>query len=354
MRPDWRKLLEKWSAAGLIDAELVDRITAFENREAQPERLDWPVALALTLGGIAIGAGLLLFVAANWDRISPSTRFGLVFFFVAIFHFAGALSGRDSQAFQSALHAIGTVGLGAGIALAGQIFQLPVDWADGTMLWAAGAVLAWALLRDTPQLVLSGVLVPLWLASEFGTRLPKHPRELLGGLLLLSIVYVGAVSADLTSNMRTAFLWIGAVAVLPLTIVTSSGWLPPPQVGLQFVTLASPILLAWILRKGEAWIPALFAVWIVVLGEFTTRYLFLVDLWCAAGSMGLIAWGWRDGRKERINLGVAAFALSVLFFYVSSVLDKLGRSASLITMGILLLAGGWALERLRRRLVSAV
>jgi uncharacterized membrane protein len=73
---------------------------------------------------------------------------------------------------------------------------------------------------------------------------------------------------------------------------------------------------------------------------------------CALGSMGLIAWGLKEARKERINLGVAGFALTVLFFYFSNVMDKLGRSASLIGLGFVFLVGGWLLERTRRRLVA--
>jgi hypothetical protein len=45
------------------------------------------------------------------------------------------------------------------------------------------------------------------------------------------------------------------------------------------------------------------------------------------------------------------FAATVLTFYSSQVMDKLGRSASLIGLGVLFLAGGWMLERARRRLV---
>jgi hypothetical protein len=33
-------------------------------------------------------------------------------------------------------------------------------------------------------------------------------------------------------------------------------------------------------------------------------------------------------------------------------MDKLGRSASLVGLGVLFLGGGWALERVRRRLVE--
>jgi uncharacterized membrane protein len=75
-------------------------------------------------------------------------------------------------------------------------------------------------------------------------------------------------------------------------------------------------------------------------------------LWCLIGSVGLIAWGLREGRKERINLGVAGFGITILWFYFSSVMDKLGRSESLIGFGVIFLLGGWFLERARRRLVA--
>ena len=58
--------------------------------------------------------------------------------------------------------------------------------------------------------------------------------------------------------------------------------------------------------------------------------------------------------SERINLGMAAFALTIIFFFFSSVMDKLGRSASLIVLGVMFVAGGWQWEKLRRRLVTQV
>jgi uncharacterized membrane protein len=75
---------------------------------------------------------------------------------------------------------------------------------------------------------------------------------------------------------------------------------------------------------------------------------------CALGSVGLILWGLKETRKERINLGVAGFAATVLFFYFSSVMDKLGRAASLIGLGLLFLLGGWLLEKFRRRLMASL
>ena len=107
------------------------------------------------------------------------------------------------------------------------------------------------------------------------------------------------------------------------------------------------------------------ALWVVVLGttspqrfgasETLLRYAWNelgVYVMCALGSIGLIVWGLREARKERVNLGVAGFALTVLAFYFSTVMDKLGRAASLIGLGLLFLLGGWLLEKTRRRLVA--
>ena len=62
----------------------------------------------------------------------------------------------------------------------------------------------------------------------------------------------------------------------------------------------------------------------------------------------------RESRTERINVGALGFAVVVLVFYFSSVMDKLGRSASLLGLGVLFLAGGWALEHTRRNLVRGI
>jgi hypothetical protein len=42
----------------------------------------------------------------------------------------------------------------------------------------------------------------------------------------------------------------------------------------------------------------------------------------------------------------------VIWFYFSDIFDKVGRSLGLIGLGVLFLAGGWALERWRRRLIG--
>jgi hypothetical protein len=75
-------------------------------------------------------------------------------------------------------------------------------------------------------------------------------------------------------------------------------------------------------------------------------------VWWAVGATTLAAWGVADARSERVNVATALFAATVFAFYFSEVMDKIGRSTSLIGLGVLFLGGGWAIEQTRRRLVS--
>jgi uncharacterized membrane protein len=74
----------------------------------------------------------------------------------------------------------------------------------------------------------------------------------------------------------------------------------------------------------------------------------------AATCVFLAWWGVRESSKAIVNYGIATFALTVMWFYFSSIMDKLGRSLGLIVLGVLFLAGGWMLEITRRRLVASI
>ena len=336
------------------------------------------MALAISLGGLLLGAGVLLFVAAHWDMLSPGARFGLVLLLVAIFHVAGAFTAERFSVLSTTLHAVGTISLGAGIFLAGQIFNLQEHWPGGLLLWALGAWVAYALLRDWPQAALAALLTPMWLGGEWlvatgrlGVDGQDPSRR---DLLLLAITYLTALLPNRETPVRKTLAWIGALALIPSVLFvivsgTHSDWRQFSSSGISrelgwTVALLLPLVLAWILRRRAAWMNLIAALWVVALGttslpsqpnesllRFIWRELGPYAL-CALGSIGLIAWGLKEARKERINLGVAGFALTVLVFYFSNVMDKLGRSASLIGLGLLFLLGGWLLERTRRRLVA--
>ena len=377
MAARWESYLERWISNGLIDPATAERIRAYEGEQEKTQDLRWPVLVAISLGGVLLGAGVLLFVAAHWDTLSPDARFGLVLLLIALFHVAGAFAGERFSVLSTTLHAIGTICLGAGIFLAGQIFNLQEHWPGGVMLWMIGAWVAFALLRDWPQAMLVALLTPAWLSSEWieaTRRWIGSDKILAAGLLLLAITYLTALLPEKETPVRRALTWIGGLALIPcVLLVTIFGTIayhyqfPTPESYRMLGWLAAfslPLILAWWLRRSAWWMNGIAALWVIALvttslssqpHESLLRYA-----WrqlgpygiCALGSIGLIAWGLKEARKERINLGVAGFALTVLFFYFSAVMDKLGRSASLIGLGLLFLLGGWLLEKARRRLVA--
>src|SRR5262245_24563346 len=102
-RMSWEKDLQRWLDARVIDAATADRIRQFEEAPGQ-KRWRWPAILAVSFGALMLCAGVLLFVAAHWDEISPTERFVLVLGMTALFHVAAGLLGNKVPAIGIALH----------------------------------------------------------------------------------------------------------------------------------------------------------------------------------------------------------------------------------------------------------
>jgi len=358
MPPPWLRWLDRWQSAGLLDAETAQRIRDYEQsagEEAAPSssmrsrRLVW---LALALGGLLLGAGVLLFVGAHWDNLSPAARMSLVILVIAVFHGGGVWASERFAGLAATLHALGTIACGGGIAMAGQIFHIEEHWPSGILLWA---VAAWAgvwLLRDWPQVGLAALLTPAWITSEWQVRGLLTDEEMMRFLLLLAFTYLSAQRGRYGSMWRTCLARIGTYTALPLALLLPLGRNVREWHSLAVAaTLLPPLVLAYAFRRQAAWMNVIAAVWV---GGYVSlvhaRGTPAIIIWGAFGATLMVAWGVKEGRVERVNLGVAGFACAVLAFYFSSLMDALGRSMSLMVLGVLFLAGGWKLEKLRRRL----
>jgi hypothetical protein len=281
------KQLERWLSAGVLDAGTAARIRTFEQSQLSSERLRWPVLLALALGGVLLCAGVLLFVSAHWDQLSPGWRFSLVLLLVAAFPVGGAFTSERFSALSITFYAIGTVCVGAGVFLAAQIFNLQEHWPNGILLWAVGALAGWILLRNWTQAVLLALLVPAWLAGEWEVRTERWQisgRLMLEGLLLLAITYLTARTGEVDSPVRRALVWVGGVALLPLSILTfverheywwqvNRGPASTPLLvtGLA-IAICGPLALAVILRGRAAWANVIASIWVLVIGTFSSMH----------------------------------------------------------------------------------
>lgn len=378
MPGDWERRISSWTVAGVIDLETARRIREYELARVAGERTRWSVWLALLFGAVLLGAGVLLLVSVSWDQVSPLVRVGLVVAMVMFFHVAAAIASVWSKRTALVLHVAGSVALGPGIFLAGSILSLDAHWPAAVMLWALGGGAAWLVRRDTAHVALVAVLAPAWLLSEWAAvgETMDLRASVVGqaGAFLLALAYLTTrlSGSEPALERRRALWWLGVIAFLPAAItlgvqagfrVSPPVWqgggqaLPPVPAALDLVAwiaaLALPLAVATVLRGRGAWANLAAACWVVVLALLPTGgSRMLLYGWLALGAVGLAGWGIRDVRTERINLGVSCFALVVLFFYFDNLMGKMGRSASLIALGLLFLVGGYALERVRRRMVA--
>jgi len=360
------RLVDRWRAAGVIDDATVQRIRAWESQHGSPDASRFG-RFAFGFGGLLLGAGVLLFVAANWQWLSPWGRFALLAVTISVLHAGGGITAARSPALATTLHAVGTAALGGGIFLAGQVFNLAEHWPAGFLLWAAGAAAALWLLRDWPQAVWLAILAPAWLIGAWLASDLAHsqrPGTLLGGMFVLAVAYTAAVTPAHGAAWRRAIALLGALVLVPV------GVLLPFEPGLRpsfdatggslavaagAMAIVLPLLVGVWLRGRGAWpllLAAAFVLAIVQLDRGDQGQVILIHLLYAASAAALVWWGVHERHRLRINLGVLVFALNVLAFYYGSVLDRLDRALGLIGLGMLFIVGGWLLEHARRRLVD--
>jgi len=368
MERSTESLIERWRANGVIDDATATRIRAWEREHAASQGSRF-ARFAFGFGGLLLGAGVLLFVAANWPELSPTARIATLAGSVALLHLLGGLAASRSAALATTLHAVGTGAFGGAVFLAGQVFNLEESWPLGLLVWALGAAVGLALRRDWPHVVWVAVLVPAWLVAEwmaalrFGIYAQAVP---LVGLCLLGVAYVAAVGPGQDAGWRRALARLGAIALVPVAMLMPFvHWLPSPGqvqpaalVPIGWITaIGLPLAVAGWLRGRAAWpllVALVFAMLITGLDYESSAQRLLAHVLYAAASAGLVAWGLRESHALRVNLGVLGFALSVLWFYYSSVFDRFDRSLGLVGLGVLFIGGGWWLERARRRLLGRI
>lgn len=374
-------LMHRWRTAGILDADAVDRIRAFESEQKKPAGLHWQGLAALILGAILLGCGIVLFVSAHWDDIGPAARFALVLAMVSVCHIAGSMVRAKFRGLSTTLHAVGTVATGAAIALVGQIFNIEDHWPAAILLWALAALAGWILLQDEAQQTLTLLLFPAWILSELGfyaegnigqsafigrflfvwavlylTFSLASRRKAMQGVLFAAAAVASVLGVALMAQgwhswaATETFLSFGtqvwgwtAIAGLPLAIAAFKGHkgLIPPA-----AAVAVAALLPWCQRSRNYHYPGVVAAYTVYGPNFAAHAL------VSAFAVFLIVWGVRVASRALVNFAIVGFGISVAWFYFSDVFDKVGRSLGLIGLGILFLAGAWVLEKARRRLLA--
>lgn len=413
----------RWVQHGIIsDAQRAAILGLYPARAG--EARDRTVLIISILGSLLVGAGVILFFAANWPRIPAAVKVASILAATVGAYASGyylQFVRGDYPRLGHSLILLGSLLYGAGIWLVAQIFHLESRFSNGFLFWGAGLLpLIWAT-SSRPVLYLTTVLLVIWTATEqgayasynllypvlaLGVLIPLSRRlqsalaeagTLLGLFLWVAInVARGepnniSVGNELVVVARTMLLYGAAVVTLGLAQLgdarayLSVGSLLALagsyilsfdvyyQVALPSVVGGSPFLIAatWLLlavvaagawfywRRGEAGrlalLPALAlqvvgAVLAHALPEVTRMVAF--NLLLFGGTVGLVVLGVQRRSELLINLGLVAFVVHILTRYFDLFFDAMDKSLFFILGGILLLGGGWLLERNRRRWIG--
>lgn len=156
------KDIQRWREADLIDAATADALS----RDIQAQTRSRPSfgSILATFAALLFAAGLLIFVASDWDGIPRLARAGGIAILVLAFNLAGAfLKSAGKTGFAEASWLGGAASWGAGVILVGRMYGLPADEGFALLLWCLGTALAAAAFPSASLTVAAAALALAWL-----------------------------------------------------------------------------------------------------------------------------------------------------------------------------------------------
>jgi uncharacterized membrane protein len=202
-----RAELPQWVQRGWVTPQHSESILEHAARQARgaPRHI---AAFGL-LGALLLGAGVIMFFAANWDALPKLAKLALLAAALAASYAgAGVCRARGLAASAHGLLLLGVVLFGASIFLIAQMYHIDAHYPDGVLLWAAGALAAAALGQSQPALVAALVLALLWSGIEtFAFERNPHWPFLPALVAAAALVYAQRWLAALRVAGWTLLIW---------------------------------------------------------------------------------------------------------------------------------------------------
>lgn len=349
----------RWVELGFVDRRGADAIVA--DVAARDRRsLSFGSILAI-MAALLFGAAILIFVASNWEAIPRLARVGALFAVILAGYVGGAfLKLSDHSAFGEALWLIAAAAFGGAIALIGQMYHFSGDEAQAILIWCIGTAVAAAALRSSPLTIAAVALAVAWLFMQ-GVGFWRQSEVPLGflamaaglwlvsywtlsaaarHLLLLSLIFYGALYAADTSVLPAAMILAGLSAVIFAAAVAS------PEATERIARIDG-------LLPVHALIGFLTGILMVQMeiGGDAGGYFGLVAAIGLAGIIAAIVLAGRESRGLRW-IAYVGFAIELCLIYVVMVQDMLGTAGFFLAAGAILAILAFLIIRVEKRMAK--
>jgi uncharacterized membrane protein len=398
---DAHKALAMWAERGLIDDDLRARLGQTLDEQERGTRSRAIVSLFVSVGALLTGGGLFLFIASHWDNESPIRRM-LLLVAVYLLVVAGAVA-ADRQRLRVVSHGLwflSAVTVGANVFLIGQIFNLPLNYWQGTLLWLLAVL---AVGRTAPSFPLGWLAVVLALLTLGWLSVPDSQffdqgaflwdaggiRPLLS-LLGLAMVAGAVLLTDTEGQYLATPARVSGVAMVaaPLVISTFHPVTFAATFEIDFRMFHLVVAVAAVGVVGVMWwrtrrellgyaVVILLGLLVVLLpqvgrqddapgrlGEFRSLpwlaepfarseiLFFLYGLVVLGLALATVVAGRRYEVRALVNVGLASIGVLVMAAYIGRVAGALPTSVAFLLGGALLVAVAVGIERKRRDLVE--
>ena len=388
-----------WRRDGLITEEQAQAVLArYPLAEAGAAARSRVAAILATMGVVAVGLGVILFMASNWTAIPKEVKLALMVIGVPVAYGAGYWLRYYKQYARvgTAIILLAAILYGAAIHLVAQAYHVPVNHPNLVLFWSLGVIPLAYVTRSHSVLVLALILMlatvgfrgQVWLQDSDFDVIPfvGFPLYLVLGLALYGLgtvqrrfewarVYtapfelVGLLVTFAATYLLTFRFWWEEFSygsfyqTVPTHGVTTEFWLLfAAATTVAVVTLLASGLsryyqgLSWrmMLYEGLMVLALLVGAFLVIFMPPANDYVYplLFNVLLLIGVVGLLFSGYFRGQEYMVNLAALLFTLQVFARYFEFGFDLLDRSIVFVGAGIILLAGGFAMERGRRRMVD--
>jgi uncharacterized membrane protein len=391
-----------WQDRGIITAEQAASIAAEydvpANLALDERRRSRLVSVLAILGSLLVGLGIILFFAANWDQLPRLLRLAIIMVGIPAVYGTGYWLRyvKGYPRVGTAVLLLAAVLYGTGIHLIAQVYNFPVNDPRLFTLWFLGVLPLAYLTRSQAILILSqglflfaiGFWIAEWMADWndgdgqgrviFSFALYLSVGPLLYGLAKLQArfeltrSYVAAYEVLGIATTFAAILFLGFRFPYESTLYQESGvglndtitlWVLFFAIGIiAVIAIAGALAIQFRERLPLAALPYEIATILIVLSSayfvvFVTAgndvlYPVLFNALLLAGIVGLVFAGYFWRRETFINLAIAFFGVAIVTRYFELSWGLLDSSLIFMMAGLILLGGGFLIERGRNRMFN--